>query len=115
MTCAPECGRSSTRAARVAQASTSDVIAQAGARAEELDEVYETLLAAGRSRRTPLNIVPVGAVRRMIGQGTDLAGQALQAVADAGESERLATALPLVIEQVFGVDVAIEGFAEGLG
>jgi len=103
-----------TLAARVAQASTSDVIAQAGARAEELDEVYETLLAAGRSRRTPLNIMPVEAAGRIIDQGATLAGQALRAVADAGESERLATALPLVIEQVFGVDVAIEGFPEGL-
>jgi Zn-dependent peptidase ImmA (M78 family) len=103
-----------TLAARVAQASTSDVTAQAGTRAEELDEVYETLLAAGRSRRTPPQIIPAGAAGRMIDQGATLAGQALRAAADAGESERLATALPLVIEQVFGADVAIEGFSEGL-
>lgn len=103
-----------TLAARVAQASTSDVIAQAGARAEELDEVYETLLAGGRSRRTPPQIMPAGAAGRMIDQGANLAGLALQAVADAGESERLAAAQPLVIERVFGVDVAIEGFPEGL-
>ena len=67
-----------TLAARVAQASTSDVIAQADARAEELDEVYETLLAAGRSRRTPPQIMPAGAAGRMIDQGANLAGQALQ-------------------------------------
>ena len=57
--------------------------------------------------------MPVGPAGRMIDQGIDLAGQALRAVADAGESERLAAALPLVIEQVFGADVAIEGFPEG--
>jgi Zn-dependent peptidase ImmA (M78 family)/transcriptional regulator with XRE-family HTH domain len=103
-----------TLAARVAQASTSDVIAQAGARAEELDEVYETLLAAGRSRRTPPKIIPVWAAGLMIDQGANLAEQALQAVADAEESKRLATMLPLVIEWVFGVDVAIESFPGGL-
>lgn len=103
-----------TLAARVAQASTSDGTAQAGARAEELDEVYETLLGAGRSRRTPPQIMLAGAGGLMIDQGATLAERALWAVADAGESERLATMLPLVIERVFGVDVAIEGFPGGL-
>ncbi|MGH3697286.1 MAG: helix-turn-helix domain-containing protein [Pseudonocardiaceae bacterium] len=102
-----------TLAARVAQASTSDVIAQAGARAEDLGEVYETLLSAGRCRRTPPQTVPGWAGRLMIDQGADLAEQALRAVADSGESDRLATTLPRVIEQVFGVDVAIEGFPSG--
>ncbi len=102
-----------TLAARIAQASTSDVIAQVGARAEELDEVYETLFSAGRCRRAPAQIMPAAVGELMIDQGANLAGQALQAV-DAGESERLGTMLPLVIEQVFGVDVAIEGFPDGL-
>jgi hypothetical protein len=55
-----------------------------------------------------------GSDSHAVRQGATLAGRALRAVADAGESERLATALPLVIEQLCGVDVAIECFAEGL-
>ncbi|MGH3766434.1 MAG: hypothetical protein ACRDTX_15020 [Pseudonocardiaceae bacterium] len=53
--------------------------------------------------------MPAAAGELMIDQGAKLAGQALHIVADAGESEQLGTAPPLMIEQVFGVDVAIEG------
>lgn len=95
-------------AARAHDESTSEATQQVCRRAEELDEVYDTLAAAGFAREAP----PLPHVRpggRMIDHGAALAAQALELVAASGARSDAVDDLPDVVEQVFGVDVGIEG------
>ncbi len=94
-------------AARAQDESSSDAIQQACGRAEDLDDVYDTLAAAGFAREAPrLPELPLGG--RMIDQGATLAAQALELVAASGAHSKIVDDLPDTVEQVFGVDVGIE-------
>lgn len=101
-------------AARADQAAVSDAARQACARAEELDEVYETLAPVGRIRAEPLlpRVNPKG---RPIDQGTALAEEARELVERTGadSSQEIRAGLPATIEHVFGIDVGIEDLPPG--
>jgi Zn-dependent peptidase ImmA (M78 family) len=94
-------------AARAQHASTTDAPQRACRRAEELDEVYDTLAAAGFAREPPGLPLdqPTGL---MVDQGAVLAAHALEFVAASGARSDVVEDLPDTVEQVFGVDVGIE-------
>lgn len=94
-------------AARALDVSSTGATEQACGRAEELDDVYETLADAGFARlaRQLPQVQPTG---RMVDQGTALASEALTFAAASDAPHDLAEDLPEAIEQVFGVDVGIE-------
>lgn len=101
-------------AARAQEADVSDIVQKACARAEELDEVYATLAAAGCVRQAP--VLPSIRLRgRLIDQGAVLAAEALEFVASSGvrASEEQCDGLSEMIERVFGVDVGIEDLPPG--
>ncbi|MGH3475981.1 MAG: helix-turn-helix domain-containing protein [Pseudonocardiaceae bacterium] len=101
-------------AARAQEADVSDVVQKACARAEELDEVYTTLAAAGCVRQVPA-LPSIRLSGRLIDQGAVLATGALEFVASSGvgASEERCDGLPEMIERVFGVDVGIEALPPG--
>lgn len=94
-------------AARAQDECGSDAIQQACRRAEELDEVYDTLAAAGFTREAP-RLPELPSAGRMIDQGATLAGQTLALVAASDTRNKIVDDLPEAIEQVFGVDVGVE-------
>jgi hypothetical protein len=101
-------------AARAQETDVSDVVQKACARAEELDDVYATLAAAGCIRQVPA--LPSIQLRgRLIDQGAALAAEALELVASSGIEayEEQSDRLPEIIERVFGVDVGIEALPPG--
>ncbi len=108
---------SSTRpnlAARADQATFSDAAQDACARAEDLDEVYDTLADLGRCGQSPVlpRCRPYGL---LINQGEALAREALGFLAASGVEQHSndPDGLPDTIEQAFGVNVVIEDLRPG--
>ncbi|MGH3977826.1 MAG: ImmA/IrrE family metallo-endopeptidase [Pseudonocardiaceae bacterium] len=101
-------------AARAHQVGVSDAAQEACARAEELNEVHETLAPGGRIRAVPLlpHVNPKGG---LIDQGTALAEETRDLVERTGtdSSQEARDGLPATIEHVFGIDVGIEDLPPG--
>jgi transcriptional regulator with XRE-family HTH domain len=103
-----------TLAARAQETEVPDAVQQACTRAEELDEVHETLAAAGCARQV-LTLPKVRLSGRLTDQGDALAAAALKLVTD---SDRAApgeqcNGLSEMIEHVFGIDVEIDELPPG--
>ncbi|MQA13367.1 MAG: ImmA/IrrE family metallo-endopeptidase [Pseudonocardiaceae bacterium] len=94
-------------AARAHDLDTIEATPRAYRRAEELDEVYDTLAAAGFAREAP-RLPYVRSSGRMVDQGAALATRALDFVAASGARSDVVEDLPDTVERVFGTDVGIE-------
>lgn len=103
-----------TLAARADHATVCDAVQDACAKAEDLDEIYQTLADLGRCGPAPVLpwFRPHGL---LINQGEALAAEALKflAAAGAGQGTEDPGALPEVIERVFGINVVIEDLRPG--
>jgi hypothetical protein len=99
-------------AARARPDVSADATATAVDRAEHLDELHISLVELGFDQVLPaLSGRPRSG--RHVDQGRRLASRALAMVDDAGCFDDLVRDLPSVLEQVFGVDVAIEELGGG--
>ncbi len=102
-----------TLAAWADQATVSSAAQDACAKAEDLDEIYETLVALGRCGQPPAlpRFRPHGP---LTAQGEALATAALRFLAAAGAGQHANDpALPDTIERVFGINVVIEDLRPG--
>lgn len=108
---------SSTRpalAARSEHVTVADAAQAACAKAEDLDEIYETLADLGRYGQPPAlpRFRPHGL---LINQGEALAAESLRFLATLGAGQHADDlgALPDTIERVFGINIVIEDLGRG--